>query len=115
MMALPIPTHPNLARDLEQHVKQAIDNETVIWRGKSAKAGLWNSLPPPPFPPVKKETDSSATLDWSEYETITANPHVNSRRNEVIEITETHWEWGQKIAKLVKKYPYQPGTTTLVF
>jgi hypothetical protein len=41
---------------LEQHVKQAIDNNTLIWRSKSAAAGLWDSLPLPTFPPIKEMT-----------------------------------------------------------
>jgi hypothetical protein len=79
--------------------QQAVANKAVIWRGKSAVAGLWDSVPPP-FPLVKEEMCRTAASHCSECESSVDNPHVNSHKNEVVKITETHLKWGHKIAKL---------------
>jgi len=83
-----------LQKALEAHVRKAIIERTVSWRGPISEH--WQ-YPPPPFPRKKNPSGDEAELDWSSYEDGYGNPTINIEEYE--EITEEHLAIGRRIVK----------------
>jgi len=89
---------PKLKRALQAHVRKAIIEEKVSWRGPNAEK--WE-YPPPQFPKVNSDSNDELELDWSAYDIDpSSNLDTNNATEEKEEtITSEHRAIGRKIVQ----------------
>jgi hypothetical protein len=92
--ANPISLSSAQKRALDEHVKRAIIEEKVSWRG--VNADKWQ-YPPPDLPGIKRETETEVELDWRAHDAEFRNMTDSFKAEE--KVTEAHLELGRQIVK----------------